>query len=109
MPEPKTGFEALEHELQGENASALGRLGRRLEQALARLREWDATVAAGRPAPRPREQLVGEAAERLWELLAQREAMGIRTNSRLHYWYRIPPEVSARMGPRASRATRTRD
>ncbi len=92
----------LEQEFAQERASALGRLGRALEAALAALAEFDAvhpreTVPS--EADRAlRARMVAEAALALWHFAVQREACGLRDIRHVLRDYRVPPEVAARMG-----------
>jgi hypothetical protein len=91
---------ALDHEIAQEKALALGRIGRALEEALARLRAFDAAhprpdAAAARAA---RRALVREAGHALWMLVAQREACGLRDSRALMRDYHVPGEVQHCMG-----------
>ena len=90
---------ALDYEIAQEKASALGRLGRGLEAALAALRDFD---AEGRePSPEAREgrrALVAQAGHALWLFVVQRESVGLRDTRQLMRDYRVPGEVQARMG-----------
>lgn len=90
----------LEHEFGQEKASALGRLGRALEQAIAALAAFDADNPAGEVPPlrQARERLVSQASLALWHFVVQREACGLRDLRQLLRDYRVPPEVAARMG-----------
>jgi hypothetical protein len=93
----------LEYEFGQEKASALGRLGRALEQAIASLAAFDADPAArdaapDTPARQARARLVSEASVALWHFVVQREACGLRDMRQLLRDYRVPPEVAARMG-----------
>jgi hypothetical protein len=83
---------ALEYEIAREKAVSLGRLGRRLEAALAALQ----ALPAGRSAAR--EALLDDAAELLWHFVVQREACGLRDSARVMQDYGVPKEVRARMG-----------
>lgn len=94
---------ALDYEIAREKASALGRLGRRLEAALAALADFDAQhedEASVSPAIRRerREELVASAGEVLWSFIVQREACGLRDSARAMRDYGVPPEVRLRMG-----------
>jgi hypothetical protein len=94
----------LEYEIVQETASALGRMGRALEAALATLAEFDAAQAGavGEPGPRARADralLVASAADALWQFVVQREACGLRDTAVVVRMYRVPPEVHDRMGP----------
>lgn len=80
-------------------ASALGRMGRALEEALAKLREFDAAD------PRPdasvrqtRRTLVIEAGHALWMFVVQREACGLRDSRTVMRDYKVPGEVQQCMG-----------
>ena len=94
---------ALDYEIAREKASALGRLGRRLEATLAALAAFDAQAADETSAP-PAEQrehrdaLVAAAGEALWEFIVQREACGLRDSVRAMRDYGVPSEVRLRMG-----------
>jgi hypothetical protein len=94
---------ALDYEIAREKASALGRLGRRLEAALAALTAFDAQAddeaAASSSARRGRrEALVAAAGEILWAFIVQREACGLRDSARAMRDYGVPAEVRLRMG-----------
>jgi hypothetical protein len=88
---------ALDYEIAQEQASALGRLGRALEAALAALSDYDAhaTPAAQDAA---RTTLVAAASEALWYFMVQREACGLRDPRPVIREYHVPAEVHARMG-----------
>jgi len=98
----------LEYELAQEKASALGRLGRALEAALAALAELDAGTPADASAERRklRVSLVAQASLALWYFVVQREACGLRDLRAVLRDYRVPPEVAARMGTQPGRAPR---
>jgi hypothetical protein len=102
-----TPVEVLGYEIIQEQASALGRLGRGLEAALADLQTFDATH------PRPdgasesdmppeqrqaRRSLVSAAGYALWMFVVQREACGLRETRSLMRDYKVPAEVQERMG-----------
>jgi hypothetical protein len=80
--------DAIREEILGEKASALGRAVRALEAA----------VAAWRAAPAP--EALAEARERLWFVVIQREAMGLRRHEVLYEVLDVPDEVRRLMGPR---------
>jgi hypothetical protein len=86
---------ALDYEIAQERASALGRLGRALETALAALSDYD-NRSGERDAARA--QLVQEASDALWYFMVQREACGLRDPRPVLRHYGVPPEVYARMG-----------
>jgi len=91
---------ALDYEIAQEQASALGRLGRALEAALARLADHD---MAGLARDDTRRQLVQQASEALWCFIVQREACGLRDARMVIRDYRVPADVYARMGVRGLR------
>jgi hypothetical protein len=102
MPRRETQ-EALEREILGEKAGALARAVERLEAALAELARHDAEVggcALGAGRGERRRDLLGEAGERLWFVVIQREAMGLRRHEVLYDVLRVPAEVRGAMGPR---------
>jgi hypothetical protein len=95
--QPGAAF-GLDYQIAQEKAASLGRMGRRLEDALAAIRAFDAAPrAASSPAQRAR--LVAEAAEALWMLVVQREAVGCNDLPSLLRDYGVPREVAIRMGP----------
>jgi hypothetical protein len=112
---------ALDYEVAQEQASALGRLGRALEAALAALAAFDreldgkglyepvrnqghdpdhdlaaAQLAAQNRATRAK--LVAEAGHALWCFIVQRESCGLRDPRPIIRDYRVPAEVQNRMG-----------
>jgi hypothetical protein len=102
----------LHYEIVQEQAAALGRMGRTLEQTLARLREFDAAhVLSEAPASlQPaRSKLVMEAGHALWMFVVQREASGLRDSRHIMRTYNVPGEVQRCMGllPVTSKPTST--
>ena len=102
---------ALDYEIAREKASALGRLGRRLEAALAALAAFDTQTddeTSVSPALRRehRDALVAAASEVLWNFIVQREACGLRDSARAMRDYGVPAEVRLRMGvfPRSGKS-----
>jgi hypothetical protein len=89
------GVVALDYEIAQEQATALGRLGRALEAALAALADYDRANGARDAA---RRRLVQEASDALWCFIVQREACGLRDPRPVMRDYRVPAEVYARMG-----------
>jgi hypothetical protein len=93
-------LDLIDSEIIQEQASALGRLGRGLEAALASLREFDAALASP-PSEATRTQraaLVGQAGHALWMYVVQRESCGLRDSRAVMRDYQVPPEVQVRMG-----------
>ena len=86
---------ALDYEIAQERASALGRLGRALEAALAALSDYDNRSGERDGA---RAQLVQDASDALWSFMVQREACGLRDPRPVLRDYGVPAEVYARMG-----------
>src|ERR1700746_6924 len=98
----RTPLDILDYEILQEQAAALGRMGRALEAALAKLREFDAAhPRAGAPASaeQARRSLVMEAGYALWLFGVQREACGLRDSRTPMRDYKVPGEVQQRMGP----------
>jgi hypothetical protein len=86
---------ALDYEIAQEQVTALGRLGRALEAALAALAEYERTHS-GRDAVRA--ALIQQASEALWCFIVQREAVGLRDPRPVIRGYRVPAEVHNRLG-----------
>jgi Family of unknown function (DUF6665) len=104
--------DVLNYEIAQEQAVALGRIGRALEQALARLREFDAAhprSGAPTPAQQARRALVTEAGHALWMFVVQREACGLRDSRTVMRDYRVPGEVQQCMGAALATSTRGRN
>ena len=92
---PGSGYATLEYEIVQEKASALGRLGRGLEAALAALAACPRTAASDRTL---RADLVDQAGYALWLFVVQREACGLNDSAQVMRDYGVPNEVRARMG-----------
>jgi hypothetical protein len=92
----RSGYATLAYEIAEERASALARLGRRLEAALTALAEYKRTDDSNREI---RKRLVAEAGYALWLFVVQREACGLNKIDHVIKMYRVPNEVLARMGP----------
>ena len=91
-PRPRL-MDAVERVLRGDTAGILGRLGRRVELALERLRAHDhANDPAGR------ESLLWDAARAVWLYFVQREVCGLRSHDDAIEVYGIPREVLVRVG-----------
>src|SRR4051794_18352881 len=91
-----SGYATLNYEIAEERASALARLGQRLENALTALAEYPPTADSNREI---RKRLVEQAGHALWLFVVQREACGLKKMDHVIKIYRVPNEVVARMGP----------
>jgi hypothetical protein len=91
----RSGYATLEYEIAQERASSLGRLGRRLEGALAALAACPPTINSDR---KVRDSLVEQAGYALWLFVVQREACGLNNSAQVVRDYGVPNEVYARMG-----------
>jgi hypothetical protein len=90
---------ALDYEIAQEQVSALGRMGRALETALAALADYERAAGGGAGAGGPtRARLVQDASDALWCFLVQREAMGMRDPRPVLRDYGVPIAVQNRMG-----------
>lgn len=89
-----SGFDVLQHEMAGEAAAALGRIGTRMEAALAALRAFD----TGEDRSQPRDALVKAAAKATWMFFVQRESLGLRDQRPVIAHHQIPREVLLRLG-----------
>jgi hypothetical protein len=99
----RSGYATLEHEIAQEKAAALGRLGRRLEDALAALAAYPRTANFDR---KIRNRLVEQAGAGLF--IVQREACGLNDSTQVIRSYGVPKEVHARMGPLPMPSSRRR-
>jgi hypothetical protein len=91
-----TPLDVLEYELVQEQAAALGRMGRALEVALAKLRDFDTAYPrtdASASECQARRTLVTEAGKALWMFVVQREACGLRDSRTVLRDYDVPGEV----------------
>jgi hypothetical protein len=93
------GFvDVIKQEVAEEKAGALGRAGRRLEQALDVFRDYETGTAPH--APTKRERLLWDLAERVHAFVVQREACGLRDSRHALKHFDIPREALARVGAR---------
>jgi len=90
----ETGLNILEYELMSERADSLGRHGLKVEKALALL---SGRIAAG-CGQDEREDLLNDAADKVWAFFITREMCGLRSQKDAIRRYAIPPEVMARLG-----------
>lgn len=88
----ETGEAVLRYELLEEQAVSLGRAGRKVETALAALREH--------PGGEGRSVVLKAAADAVWAFLVQREVIGLRDRAAVITQYAIPREVLVRIGAR---------
>lgn len=88
----ETGEAVLRYELLEEQAQSLGRAGRKVEAALAALRDH--------PPGEDRAAVLKSAADAVWSFLVQREVMGLRDRAAVIAQYGVPREVLARLGAR---------
>ena len=106
----RTPLDVLDYEVVQEQASALGRMGRALEAALAALREFDAVHSHPETPPSAREArraLVAKAGHALWMFVVQREACGLRDSRSIMREYKVPAEVQQCMGVVPAKPTQT--
>lgn len=104
----------LDQEILQEQATALGRLGRALEHALAALRTFEEArglqpASDGTITPEVRAEravLRDRAGAALWQFIIQREACGLRDPRQVMRDYRVPAEVQARMGAMPAKPSR---
>lgn len=89
---PSVGSEAFNNELVAERAASLGRAGKAVEFAMARL---NATADGA-----DREARLKDAAAAVWAFFVQREVCGFRDQSGVIAHYGIPKSVLARLGAR---------
>ncbi|WP_309083244.1 DUF6665 family protein [Chelativorans sp.] len=90
---PQTGISALDYELAGEMAAALGYAGQRAEESLARL-------AAHEGGEAERGNLLREAADAVYAYFIQRELCGLKRHDEVVRQLAIPRAVLARLGAR---------
>ena len=89
---PGESFEAVfNREIAEEQATSLGRVGRKAEAALAALKAHDGEGRA---------EVLKAASDAVWCFFVQREVMGLRDRAQIVADYQIPREVMARLGAR---------
>lgn len=94
----ESGASALERALKGETAANLGRMGRAVQSALAKLRA---------AAPSEREAREYACAEAVWVYFVQREACGLTRHDPVIEAYDIPASVLAKVGAHRRSSTGT--
>ena len=87
----ETGEAVLRYELLQEQAASLGQSGRKVEKALAALRDHEGEGRA---------EVLKAAADAVWGFLVQREIIGLRDRAAIVAQYGIPREVMNRIGAR---------
>lgn len=92
----ESGFNVLEYELMSERASALGRHGASVEDALGALTDGEAKGLS----QREEERLVDRAAQAVWAMFIHREICGLRNGQDVIRRYGISKKVLARLGAR---------
>jgi hypothetical protein len=90
--------DVIKLEVAEDKAGALGRAGRRLEQALDEFRDYETSTAAHAPAKRDR--LLWKLADIVYAFIVQREACGLRDSRHVLKHFDIPREALARVGAR---------
>jgi hypothetical protein len=104
VAQPEQSTASVEQEIVAEKAASLGRAGERLQAAMEALARVDAEIAAGAAGLAGRRQeLRADAAEKLWFLIVQREAIGLGHHEGIYHFYRVPRELRAAAGPRKRR------
>jgi hypothetical protein len=88
----------IEVQLQAEKATALRRVGQKLDEIIAELAELDRELLRASGPVRARlvarhGSLRAEAEHQRWCLIVQREAMGQFSHTDVYEMYRIPPAV----------------
>jgi len=89
---------AIEVEIQKEKASALRRLGARIESLLAELAQLERELPTLKGPKRDQcvarhKELRSEAEKQRWYLVIQREALGLRQHADLEEMYPLPPAL----------------
>lgn len=90
----------LAAEIQQEAASSYFLACRKMVDSLEALRMFDQTRSSGRANDALRHALLSEAAERVFYVIIQREAMKLSADPAFFERYDIPPEVRSRLGPK---------
>jgi hypothetical protein len=85
--------EAIDEEIAQAKAESFGRAAHLMQQALAAFAELPVDAA-----PADRERLAHEAAQRVLNVVVQREACGLRDPHYVYRFYRVPREIVARLG-----------
>jgi hypothetical protein len=88
----------IEVELQREKASALRRVGHKLEQLIAELAQLEKEIASASGAERAKRltrhaALLREAEDQRWKMIVQREAMGLSRHEEVDRHYPLPRPI----------------
>ncbi len=95
--------DVVQNEIAEEKAGALGRSGRRLEEALEQFREYEHARGHASRADAKRETLLWGLAERVEAFVVHREACGLTDSRHVLTFYGVPREALARVGIRRPR------
>jgi hypothetical protein len=91
--------DTVQHEIAEEKADALGRAGRRLQQAIEALRQHEQRTATELQRAK-HERLLWDLAELVEAFVVQREACGLRDSRYVLAFYGVPHEAIVRIGAR---------
>jgi hypothetical protein len=85
--------DAVDQEIAQAKAESFGRAAQLLQRALTAFAALPPGTAAA-----DRERLAAVAADRVLNVIVQREACGLRDPQYVYRFYRVPPEIVARLG-----------
>jgi hypothetical protein len=112
MPQRDPYASPIDYEILEEKAATLARVTARFEATLAALEALEGEIAAVKSPSAEilaqRANLIGEAAQWLWYVVIQREAVGVTSHDALFEAYCIPPAVRRCMGPKRQSRTNAR-
>jgi len=95
--------DAVLTEVSKEKAESLGRAGNMLEASLAELTDFDAQRDSSDPVQQEqRRRLVWRIARLVTNFIVQREAFGLRDPDYVFEFYKVPADVIAQLGKRAT-------
>jgi hypothetical protein len=98
-------IDVVQQDVAEEKAGALGRSGRRLEQALERFRNYERARRCGEPrADAERETLLWDLVERVEAFVVHREACGLRDSRDVLKYFGVPREALVKVGIRRPQA-----
>ena len=90
-------------EIQAEAAAAYFAACKKMVDALAALKAFDLSAASLAPETKTRSELLEDAAERVYFVVIQREALKLSGSEEFFEDYEVPAEVKTRMGARRKR------